>query len=543
MNRLQCLHSGKCFFLGIKIMVTTFFIILATMHTGNCDGHPRILVMPFTIHAGEDLSFLQEGVSDMLVSNLETKKNMVVMRISDPDHDIRALALKNTADYIITGSLIVLGNRISTNIRVLDGGDVDRSVLSFARTGQQHSDVFAHLEELVSTINSQLIESGKMLKKESTSTAPVSHSLEISTHTHGTYKELPGTLPQKALVDNQNRIPREIIPITMDGIPEFKAQLNGLAAGDVDGNGTMDIVVITADDLLIYTMIKDQWNILAQFNGSGNFIGVDTADVNENGREEIFITNFDNMQSRASSFILEWDGNTFQRLATHMPWYFRSITISHGNKILVGQRQGMEALFGEGIHKMIWRDNKYIPGKALPLTRQLPIFGFAWGTVRSTNSRDVVCYNPDNFVEIQNQAGETVWSTSEKYGGGVNSISYTPEDQWDEKNIVFLPPRIHLYDIDGDGIQEMMVINNESEFGISSLVGKRSYNKGRLEWLKFYGQGIRPAMQTLNVSKFIADSALVDMDGDGRLEMVVAVVKQARGIKTKGRSYLTLFPL
>jgi hypothetical protein len=98
--------------------------------------------------------------------------------------------------------------------------------------------------------------------------------------------------------------------------------------------------------------------------------------------------------------------------------------------------------------------------------------------------------------------------------------------------------------LDGDGIQEILVVKNESSVpGGGVLVRHRYYKKGRMEWLSWHDRGIRPAMQSLDMARFIADSALEDIDGDGDLEILAAVVKKTATPIKAGSSYLAVFDM
>lgn len=54
---------------------------------------------------------------------------------------------------------------------------------------------------------------------------------------------------------------------------------------------------------------------------------------------------------------------------------------------------------------------------------------------------------------------------------------------------------------------------------------------------------MRSGLRTLDVVRFISDTALVDLDGDGTPEMVAAVVKKTPGVASKGSSYLAVFEI
>ena len=97
--------------------------------------------------------------------------------------------------------------------------------------------------------------------------------------------------------------------------PRIDGQIQAVAIGDVDGDDLPETVIAGLSRLWIYKFIKDRFVEMAALKGFGNYIGVDTSDVNGNGRDEIFVTNFDNGNGRVGSFVLEYDGRKFKRAA------------------------------------------------------------------------------------------------------------------------------------------------------------------------------------------------------------------------------------
>lgn len=113
----------------------------------------------------------------------------------------------------------------------------------------------------------------------------------------------------------------------------------------------------------------------------------------------------------------------------------------------------------------------------------------------------MVAYNSDGYVQILNASGEEAWVSDDRYGGASTFIVLRDESQADVEDYIYFSPRIHLHDIDGDGVQEMLVVNNQASFpGSGVLERHRFYAKGRLEWLKWRNDGIRPVMESLTWS-------------------------------------------
>ncbi len=521
-------------------------IVFAAAAAAKAATATRILVVPFTVHAGQDLAFLQRGISEMLVSRLGQNDNVVVVAAGKPGDDVAALAGENQADYVVLGSLTVLGDRVSTDAKVVKGTQVDQQVFSFGRSGRQQDDIIDHIDALANQISVRILGRKSDLPGQAAIPAPVSQP-PAATGPEAVQPAAPTTQVASGggrPLSNMQRDAGVLAPVKLTGIADFRDQLNGLAVGDADGDGAMEIAAIGNGRLYLFRQARGRWIKMAQYDGAGTFIGVDMADANHNGRDEIFVTNFDNTEALVISFVMEWDGHSLKRVAGNLPWYFRTTDVAHRGQLLVGQKQGIGDRFSPGIYEMQWQAGTYGPGDRLPLPRKVNVYSFAYGAVRSPDQLEVVTYNSGGHVQLLNRKGSETFVSTETYGGSTNAIVFMDEEEWDAQEYIYLQPRIQLHDLNGDGLQEILVVKNQTGLpGGSVLVRQRYFSKGRIEWLGWHAQGIRPVMQGLDMARFIADCDLVDLDGDGDLEIVAAVVKDTAGAISKGSSYLTVFKM
>ena len=548
--------------MGKKVIDTLFVItivsvvvsaILFVSERQSCaQTITRIAVKPFTINANDDLEYLQRGITDMLISRLGRSEQVEVTSVLQPGTTaITAETLKGGKfDSVIEGSLTVMKAKISTDARVrkldAEGG---KNVLFFGQTGQILDDIIEHIDIFASKINAQLLNRNEHplpvmdsnVKAVLPPTLPTSSMDASKTQNTDKLVHLQEDPIKTRAYQSMDQNSESLIPLQMKGLETLKGQLTGLATGDMDGDGIEDIVTITSNRLIVHRTTERRWVLLAEFKGVGSFVGVDTADLNGDGRHEIFVTSFDNSVGRVSSFVLEWDGKTLQRMSDQLPWYFRSVDIDGRGKVLLGQLQGQGECFQPGIFEITWQDRKYKPGNRLSTPPKQIVFGFARGGVRSSEKMEIVAYNSQGYVQILNSAGDEIKVSADKYGGSVNAITIILEEEWDEQKNIFLPHRILFHDLDADGIQEMLVINNTTQFGTNVLSNQRFFSKGRLEWLKWYGGGLRSITKTLDLTRFVADVALMDINGDGDLEIVAAVVNNPQSIIKEGSSSIMAF--
>lgn len=510
-------------------------------------GQPRkILLTPFAIQAGQDLTYLQRGIEEMLVTRLTWEGKVEVLRSGAKaplaQGDALALAGQMGADYVLIGSLTVLGGRISTDVRVLDA-NTHKQVLAFGRIGAQESDVIDHIDQLAAEINTRLFGRGTPSRPApAASTAESARPQESRPDIYQNPEKLLSTLgtpderEYRMSGGNGALAPFRLRSRRLEG------QINGVTAGDVDGDGRTEIITTTsAGDLLVQRIEKGRWVKIAQMDGIGHYIGVDAADVNGNGKAEIFITSFDNQSSRLDSFVLEWNGKSLTRVADRLNWYFRAVELPDSGRVLVGQRKGVADRFGSGIYRITWQAGAYDGIERLPLPRNLNVFGFGYGRLRSGEDAEIAAYNPDGYVHILKRNGDEEWVTTERFGGSATFIQFPNKIDGIEKDSVYLNPRLLLYDLDGDGFQELLVVSNEQSSEV--MENLRFFKKGHLEWLKWDALGMKTVLRTQDLPKYIADFTLADIDGDGRPEMVAAIVQKTASLLNKGASYLAIFDL
>jgi TolB-like protein len=508
----------------------------------QAEAPKKILLMPFALYAGDDLAYLQKGISQMLISRLTQPDKVEVIQADpawaeDPDPTEKARAAG--ADYMLTGSITLLGGSVSTDAQVTDLHQ-HKQVVAFNRTGKDQAVIIDHVDQLAARINADLFATrGGSQAAAVTPPPPGGTPPEPSIYQH------PEKLYTQSMDENNPVGPK---PGQMaDAALMFRGRrvdfrMQGVTTGDVDGDGQNDIVCIGPDKVVVYRENQQQLAKLTETKARGaHYVGVDAADLNGNGRAEIFVTNFYAVDSLVTSLVLEWDGRKLVTLAKNLNWYFRALDVPHRGRILAAQRQGVDKPFGSTIHEVGLQGDQYTLMDRLPLPRGLNIYGVAYGDIRSTHDTEVTAYTDGGFVRILNPGGKEEWVTSERYGGSHLFIEFPDPGDVSDRQYIFLSPRIHLWDLDADGRQEIMVIRNETTSGAFKRV--RIFKNGRLEALKWDELGLTSQWRTRNLAKYISDFALGDMDGDGKPEVVAAVVQKSGSLLSDARSYLAVFKL
>lgn len=525
------------------------FVLLS--HPGLAEPPKRVLILPLDIHAEKDLTFLQKGIEDMLSTRLFVEGKIVpvgseemaqLMQAAVPPIDRQtaiALGARAGVDYVIFGSLTVFGDSISTDTRFLDIQE-KKTLVTFNEAGETQGDVISHIDRFAAEINATIF-GRKTAAIPSTAPSPQQDIVPDS-------RQHPEKLLNRGITRSS-----DYTGLHLSGLntafsfwksPRFKTKVTGMAVGDVEGDGKNEVVLISDQKVIVCRYADQQFERIAEIPGDVNdtFIGVETADVNNNGKSEIFVTNIIRKQHRLRSFVLEWNGTQFDRIADKENWYFRVLEHPARGTLLLGQRRGSKKLFQRNIYELVWRNNGYEEGEPHPLPKGINIYGFNYGDVLNNGEEMIIAFSDDGHVRILNQNGGQEWKGSERFGGSATYLELPSEGtssigNYKEMDRYYLAQRIHVADLDRDGKTEVIVINN-SEIAGRRLSRFRMFSDGHLECFSGNQLGLVPKWRTQKVSGYISDHAIADLDNDGQDELVYAVASKTAPVVGMDKSFI-----
>jgi len=146
----------------IFLIVSTLLLLSAT--TPAIAAPLRVAILPFDVNAEKDLTFLQEGILDMLGSRLawndkvevinENQTKAALAAIEGFDGESRALLVGGQlqADYVLFGSLTVFGESVSIDAKMVDVSGRQEPLPFFAQT-RGMGEVIPKINEFATNIN------------------------------------------------------------------------------------------------------------------------------------------------------------------------------------------------------------------------------------------------------------------------------------------------------------------------------------------------------------------------------------------------------
>ncbi len=224
----------------------------------------RVALLPFKINAEKDLTFLQNGIFDMLSSRLSDPGQVQVLSRAEidtalagavgPQDEAAARKLGQTlaADHVLFGSLTMLGESLSIDAKMIDVSGAKPPVAVFTQS-PDIGGIIPSIDQFAADINARVFDRGTPGKSVAAAPAPAAPppSAKDASQAH------PETLYRKGETQVSPFVTRNDLLLRSPNMwkgPNFKYLINGMAVGDVDGDGRSEIVVVSPDQMYIYRL-------------------------------------------------------------------------------------------------------------------------------------------------------------------------------------------------------------------------------------------------------------------------------------------------
>jgi TolB-like protein len=491
----------------------------------------KLAILPFTMNADRDLSFLQEGITDMLASRLAWKgevdvleKGLVkeaVSRSKGPLNKESALAIGKSlqVDYVILGSLTVFGDSVSIDSKILEVVKGEELVTAFNQAKGMDA-VIPTVTQFAQDINEKIM--GRVVAGPA-----------------------PQAVRSEGLKGPGGLVAAEGQPFEGKGVSHtqgVRAEIISLDVGDVDGDGRNELVFVSSDTVFVYKWaekgfvqfraIKERW--------ATGMIYVSVADLDGNGKAEIYVSNLGDLD--VNSFVLEWDGANFRKIAEGQRWFFRVMDMPGKGKVLLGQKRETGGSYMGQVQFLKREGNNFVSTGEVPLHRFGNIFNFAFVDFRGTGKVDTVLLDFSDYLRLYEPGtDEQVWKSEDQFGGTYTFMKLQNRQQY-TTDYEFIPSPILVTDVDEDGQKEVMVCKNVSTVG--RMLGKMQfYSGGSVHFMTRDATGLNTKWSTRRLGGAIVGYRIADVDNDNLPELVIATVVREERMFGNPRSRIIVYDL
>ena len=497
----------------------------------------KVAILPFLIHSQENLDYLRDGINDILTSRITVEGRIIVVERTIVERalwEMRPMRLDETAakeagtrvgaDYVVLGSITKIGNYISLDARLISITD-DKPPLGAYTQHKGIDDVMTKIGDFAQDIGFRI------LGRRATTVRP---SDPRSSQIIRPERDI-GRIGQGELGFKKSQI--------------FNFEIKGIDIGDVDGDKKNEVVVIDNHNIYVFKYDGDKLSLFRKIEAGyqHNFLTLDVADVNRNGYAEIIVTSVidDNLQS----MIIEFEQGEFKTITRKAGWFFRVLEHPKEGPLLMGQQMGSDGLFTGSIYKFAWKKKSFEKGPKMGLPKDTKIFGLTVADVRNEGKLNTVLLDRRDKISILSSDGKPVWTSRESFGGTANSYDtskkkpdgFRPTDAPSWR--VFIPGRILSRDLDGDGVNEIIINKNYSS--LTMFEKAKTYETGEIYNMIWDQDSLVTYWKTKEITGYISDFQVRDADNDGNEDLVIAVVEsQASGaLGSKGASAILFFKL
>jgi len=501
-------------------------IVLSFCSTSASAGDQQraVAFLPFTVNAPKDMAYLRDGLGDMLASRLITEAGIVAVDKKTIDAALgtggkfdlaqaEGLAKKMGAEYLLYGSVTSVGGGMSFDAKLYEA--TTKKHESFYATAAREGEVMAAIDSLAWSMLEKTF--GKKRPASATAApvggAGIDPALQTA-HPDRTFRATAG-LGNSSL-------------LWSEGSSQFfktrnvQLSLEGLAIGDVDGDGALEVVMADREKALVYKLNEGRLQEFARIEPGTRYKihAVNVADLNDNGKAEIYISAAD--AGMPGSMGVEWDGKAMVTLFKDARYYLRPVKVPGLGMALAGQKAGVEGIAFSGPIFVLTREGEQLSGdERLPVPAGVNIFDFSFADVDGDGEWEVVALNKWNKLLVMKQSGKVMWKSEERYGatkrfvGGQSAIQMTQQtgarrtatkmvDGVELFEEIYIPSRILVTDVDGDGVDDI-IINANTPTWTSLTRSIQVFQSGTMLGLKWNGVGFQELWRTRKVDGYVVD--------------------------------------
>ncbi len=315
-------------------------------------------------------------------------------------------------------------------------------------------------------------------------------------------------------------------------IPSLPFDAQFLAAADFEGSGTLQYAFSDGVKLHVYRQEQSGWHeewveAAPAPDEEMRQINLDVADINGNGRPELFVTAA--LKDKVFSYVIEYHDGVYQRIAD-LPGFLRIIQYPGKGAILIGQDYNPKTFYAGQPKQYVWSNGRYTVGPELPLPRGVKLYGFTFATVGEPNpllvalddKNRVLVYSRDSMVWKSPEAYASVGLSVKKPVISSTAVISQSVAEAESSDKVRIAGRVLALDMNGDGREEILLPENRGD----SFFG--TYTQADFVCLGWTGARLEQRWNIKDIPGAVVDFQIIQRQGAGA--QIIAIVKSSGGL-------------
>ncbi|MBT8763325.1 VCBS repeat-containing protein [Desulfohalobiaceae bacterium Ax17] len=511
----------------LKRVVLTLLALLAMAFCAFAGQQKTFTVLPFKIFGPQEYQYLSMGTQAMLTTRLTWPEHFTPVDQSkikstgvvspQSKEQARAALQKIGSDYLIFGSITIMGKQCSLDVQVIDR----QGNLNPYNVQTTLDELIPSLEKIAREINGQIFKRSEK-KQESVANkniinrmnpelifnedAPSQEFYLNPQFRYGGSPNTPGRWRSQAL--------------------QFSAI--GMVVGDADNDGKNEIFVLDDRTVYAYALVNNRLFPLAEYKTPVSYqcLNINLMDLNRDGYQEIIVSAIQDEFVR--SFILNFGDKKFSVKAEKIPFFLNVVrTPPEYMPTLIGQRPGRGRLFmPDSVYEVVKMGGEYQLGRHIPVPEKTNVFNFTY-LPQGADYKIIVADDGDH-LRVYSSTKALQASTDEVYAASSlglvqdETIPGLGKNKDTDPDFYYIPARLLPINLDKDNRYELLVsrpISVSSQF----FSRYRFFPQGEIHCLYWDGIGLNIFWKTRRIKGSIVDYGVYDLNADGHKELVVCV--------------------
>ncbi|TAN63336.1 hypothetical protein EPN18_02730 [bacterium] len=529
----------------LTLVLLAFFVFSST---GLCFAKAKVAILPWKVNAAGNVDFLKDALADMLSSRVGSGEAAEVMRADivksaisevkagEVATDVSALAVgaKLKADYVLYGSLTVLGSAISLDAKFLNVKD--GVATPFYSKGDGMDSVVGLVDKLSFDVNAVLspapvapVQAAKAVQAPVVAQTPVAQKPPA-----GFIVPAPVAVPvpvQQSSADNDFIVkPKEgaVKPLLWKS-ELIEGQFVAMITADLNKEGVKKVFLVKQTAVVIAKIAEKKLDVIQEITlekGVKN-VAVTVMDSDGDGAQEVYVSAI--KDNKPYSYVIEFKDNGYKVTVTDVKWLMRSVNYK-GSQALIGQAFRKPDGFYGPLRVLKKRGGEVVDSGNFEITLPRSIDIYRFDTFTSAGQTMLVALDNRNYLKLfkSEKAGkwEEVLKSVEYFGGSINFVEFTEDDRPVQVDADPVPVEGKFYIVDSGGQGKLSLIIKRNVPGGLGRYARvvRTFTSGyvlNLSMNENEGGFLNENWRTKEVTGYMADFLIDDLDGTQKLYMLM----------------------